>query len=208
MLAFAVYPRANDCRYLRWQRGIGVLIENRSGLTIGRAEPPRDMPVVSTGWFAVWTRARHEGRVLDQLQRKDLEAFLPRVARWSRWKDRKKRVEWPLFPGYCFVRIDPDDTLPVLKCSGVVSVVSSNGRPALIPDVEIDSIRTLVESELNYDPCPLVKIGQMVQVVSGPLKGVVGRLTRKGNHARLVLSVDLIGQGVAVELDAADVRPY
>ncbi len=45
------------------------------------------MPVVSTGVFAEWTRARHEGRVLDQLQRKNLEAFLPRVARWSRWKD-------------------------------------------------------------------------------------------------------------------------
>jgi transcriptional antiterminator NusG len=185
-----------------------VLIETPSALTISRTEPPDDMRVVSTGWFAVWTRARHEGRVLDQLQRKDLEAFLPRVPRWSRWKDRKKRVEWPLFPGYCFVRIHPDDTLPVLKCSGVVAVVSSNGRPAVIPDVEIDSIRTLVDSELSYDPCPFVKIGQMVQVVSGPLKGVVGRLTRKGNHARLVLSVDLIGQGVAVELDAADVRPY
>ena len=166
------------------------------------------LPERESAWYAVWTRARHESRVLDQLQRKALEAFLPKVARWSRWKDRKKRIEWPLFPGYCFVRIDPSETLPVLKCAGVVSVVSSNGRPAAIPDLEIDSIRTLVESELSYDPCPLVKIGQLVQVVSGPLKGVVGRLTRKGNHARLVLSVNLIGQGVAVELDAADVRAY
>jgi transcription antitermination factor NusG len=159
-------------------------------------------------WFAVWTRARHESRVLEQLQRKDVDAFLPKVARWSRWKDRKKRIEWPLFPGYCFVHIDPSQTLPVLKCSGVVSVVSVNGQPAAIPDQQIESIRTLVDSELSYDPCPLVKVGQLVEVVSGPLKGVVGRLTRKGNHARLVLSVDLIGQGVAVELDAADVRPY
>ena len=156
----------------------------------------------------MWTRARHENRVLDQLQRKDVEAFLPKVARWSRWKDRKKRIEWPLFPGYCFVKIDPHETLPVLKCTGVVSLISSNGRPAPIPDFEIESVRTLVDSELSYDPCPLVKIGQMVQVVSGPLRGVVGRLTRKGQHARLVLSVDLIGQGVAVELDAADVRAY
>jgi transcriptional antiterminator NusG len=205
---YASIRRASIADTLGGKRERDVLTENRSDPTIDRTESPHDMPAVSTGWFAVWTRARHEGRVLDQLQRKNLEAFLPRVARWSRWKDRKKRVEWPLFPGYCFVRIDPDDTLPVLKCSGVVSVVSSNGRPAAIPDVEIDSIRTLVESELSYDPCPLVKIGQMVHVVSGPLKGVVGRLTRKGNHARLVLSVDLIGQGVAVELDAADVRPY
>ena len=66
----------------------------------------------------------------------------------------------------------------------------------------------IVESELSYDPCPLVKEGQMVKVVSGPLKGVVGRLVRKGAHARLVLSVDLIGQAVSVEVDAADVRPY
>jgi transcription antitermination factor NusG len=169
---------------------------------------PPATAVDAAAWYAVWTRARHEVRVLEQLQRKDVEAFLPRVAKWSRWKDRKKRIEWPLFPGYCFVRIDVAETLPVLKCSGVVSFVSSNGRPAAIPDIEIDSVRTLIESELSYDPCPLVKVGQMVQVVSGPLKGVAGRLTRKGNHARLVLSVDLIGQGVAVELDAADVRPY
>jgi transcription antitermination factor NusG len=169
---------------------------------------PGTAPDSLPAWFAVWTRARHEARVLEQLQHKDVDAFLPRVGRWSRWKDRKKRVEWPLFPGYCFVHIDPSQTLPVLKCSGVVSLISMNGRPAPIPDREIESIRTLVESELSYDPCPLVKVGQLVQVVSGPLKGVVGRLERKGSHARLVLSVDLIGQGVAVELDAADVRAY
>ena len=179
-----------------------------SELTPARGPEPRRLTTGDTAWFAVWTRARHENRVLDQLQRKDVEAFLPKVARWSRWKDRKKRIEWPLFPGYCFVKIDPRETLPVLKCTGVVSLISSNGRPAQIPDLEIESVRTLVESELSYDPCPLVKIGQMVQVVSGPLRGVVGRLTKKGHHARLVLSVDLIGQGVAVELDAADVRPY
>jgi transcription antitermination factor NusG len=185
-----------------------VLSGLASELIIDRGLEPQSHTAGDTAWFAVWTRARHEHRVLDQLQRKDLEAFLPKVARWSRWKDRKKRIEWPLFPGYCFVKIDARETLPVLKCSGVVSLVSSNGRPAPIPDVEIESVRTLVESELSYDPCPLVKIGQMVQVVSGPLRGVVGRLTKKGQHARLVLSVDLIGQGVAVELDAADVRPY
>jgi transcriptional antiterminator NusG len=165
-------------------------------------------PALSTAWYAVWTKSRHERRVLDQLTQRDLDAFLPQVARWSRWKDRKKRIDWPLFPGYCFVRIDPGQTLSVLRCSGVVSLVSSNGRPASIPDEEIESIRTLIESELRCDPCPLVKVGDMVRVVSGPLRGVVGRLTRKGSHARLVLSVNLIGQGVAVELDAADVRPY
>jgi transcriptional antiterminator NusG len=163
----------------------------------------------STHWFAVWTRSRHEQVVRDQLARKKFEAFLPTITRWSRWKDRRKKVDWPLFPGYCFVRFDPVDTLPILKCTGVVSIVSFDGKPAQIPDFELDSIRLLIGSELQYDPCPLIREGTMVAVVHGPLRGVVGKLIRKdAKRATLVLSVDLIGQGVSVEVDAADVKPY
>ena len=162
----------------------------------------------TSAWFAVWTRSRHEQVVREQIQEKGIEAFLPTVTKWSRWKDRRKKVDWPLFPGYCFARFDPADRLSVLKCTGVVNIVSFNGDIAPIPDLEIDSLRKLVTSELQYDPCPLIKEGTMVEVVHGPLKGVVGRLLRKGAHARLILAVDLIGQAVSVEVDAADVKPY
>ena len=159
-------------------------------------------------WFAVWTRSRHEQVVRQQLETKGIEAFLPTITRWSRWKDRKKKIDWPLFPGYCFARFVPDSGLTVLKCVGVVNIVSFEGKPAPIPDHEVEGIRRLVTSELQYDPCPLIHEGMMVEVVHGALKGVIGRLVRKGSHARLVLSVDLIGQAVSVEVDAADVRPY
>jgi transcription termination/antitermination protein NusG len=160
-------------------------------------------------WFAIWTRSRHEQVVREQLDKKNVEAFLPTLPRWSRWKDRKKKIDWPLFPGYCFARFDPDDALPVLKVPGVVSIVSFEGKPAPIPDYELESIRLLVGSELQFDPCPLIHEGMMVEVVQGPLKGVVGRLLRKdARHARLVLSVDLIGQAVSVEVDAASVKAY
>ncbi len=95
----------------------------------------------------------------------------------------------------------------MLKCIGVVSIVSFNGELAPVPDHEIASIRTLLESTLPYDPCPMIKTGAMVEVSHGPLKGVIGRLTRKGTQDRLVLSVDLIGQAVSVQVDAADVKP-
>ena len=171
-----------------------------------REPGPADDPLQ---WFAVWTRSRHEQAVLDQLERKRIETFLRRITRWSRWKDRKKKIDWPLFPGYCFARFDAGDTLPILKCSGVVSIVSFDGKPAPIPELELHSIRLLVGSELQYDPCPLIREGMMVEVVHGPLKGVVGRLMRKDAHrARLVLSVDLIGQAVSVEVDAADVKAF
>lgn len=162
----------------------------------------------SHAWYAVWTRSRHEQVVREQLEGKGLEVFLPTVTRWSRWKDRKKQIAWPLFPGYCFARFDPLVRLPVLKCSGVVSIVSFDGEPAPIPDHEIAGIRRLVESDLIYDPCPFIREGMMVEVVHGPLRGVVGRLVRKGSRARLVLSVELIGRAVSVEVDAADVRAY
>jgi len=135
-----------------------------------------------------------------------MDAFLPTITRWSRWKDRRKQVAWPLFPGYCFVRIDPQARLGVLKCTGVVSIVGFNGEPVPVPDAEIEAVRLLVDSTLAYDPCPLLKAGMRVEVVHGPLKGVVGRLERKGGHARLVLAVDLIGRAVSVQVDAADVR--
>jgi transcription antitermination factor NusG len=159
-------------------------------------------------WYAVWTRSRHEQVVRSQIEQKGIEAFLPTITRWSRWKDRRKRIDWPLFPGYCFARFEPAERLSILKCAGVVSIVSVDGDIAPIPDFEIDGIRRLVTSELQYDPCPLISEGSMVEVSHGPLKGVVGRLLRKGAHARLVLAVDLIGQAVSVEVDAADVRAY
>jgi transcription antitermination factor NusG len=168
-----------------------------------------DRPDNNLQWFAVWTRSRHEQVVREQLEQKQFEAFLPTIPRWSRWKDRKKKIDWPLFPGYCFARFDPENVLPVLKCTGVVNIISFEGKPAAIPDFELDSIRLLVGSELQYDPCPLIREGMMVEVIHGPLKGVIGRLVRKDSpHARLVLSVDLIGQAVSVEVDAADVKPY
>lgn len=159
-------------------------------------------------WFAVWTRSRFEARVMTQLQEKQIDAFFPTVTRWSRWKDRKKRIDWPLFPGYCFVNIRREDALAVQKCTGVVQIISNQGVLAAVPDREIEDLRTFVTSGMACDPCPLIPIGAMVEVVGGPLRGVTGRLTRKGAHARLVLAVTLLGLGVSIQVDAADVRPY
>jgi transcription termination/antitermination protein NusG len=157
-------------------------------------------------WFAAQTLSRHEQLVRGGLGQRQIEAFLPTVSRWSRWKDRKKRIDWPLFPGYCFARFGPGELLNVLKCTGVVTVVSFAGRPAPIPDSEIQGIRLLLSSDVNYDSCPLLKEGMMVEVMRGPLTGVKGRLVRRGAQSRLILAVALLNCGFSAEVDACDVE--
>jgi transcription antitermination factor NusG len=163
---------------------------------------------VTPPWFAVRTRSRAEKAVHEQLARRGIEVFLPTVPRWSRWKDRRKRIDWPLFPGYCFARFDPTDAMRVRTCEGVATVVSFNGKLAPVPDDEVEAVRRLVTSDLQYDPCPFILEGSRVEVTHGPLKGVTGLLVKKDRHARLVLSVELIGRAVATTVDAADVRAY
>src|SRR5215208_4200964 len=123
-------------------------------------EPARDSEV---RWFALWTRSRHEQVVREQLVQKRIDVFLPTVTKWSRWKDRKKKIDWPLFPGYCFARFNAKERLPILKCTGVVNIISFEGDIVPIPESELDSIRVLVGSDLQYDPCPMIHEGMMVE---------------------------------------------
>jgi transcriptional antiterminator NusG len=171
-------------------------------------EPAIVVPPVEEPWFAVWTRSRAEQTVRDQLQHKDIEAFLPMVRRVSKWKDRKKELDWPLFPGYCFARFDPRACLDVLKCVGVARIITIEGKPAPIAHIEIQAIQRLVTTQYQFDPCPFLHEGDQVEVMHGPLKGVVGRLVRKGPHTKLVLSITMINRAVAVVFDASDVRKY
>jgi len=156
-------------------------------------------------WYVVRTRSRHEKTVRDQLVRRDVETFLPIAERWSRWKDRRKKVGFPLFPGYCFARFPLVDRLRVLTVVGVADLVGTSGRPEPVPDVEIEAIQRLASTTLQYDPHPFLAEGMDVEVVRGPLAGVRGKLLRKDRVTRLVLSVILIRQAAVVEIHPADV---
>jgi transcription antitermination factor NusG len=156
-------------------------------------------------WYALRTRSRHEKVVRDQLLHQGIEPLLPTVRRLNQWKDRKKEVEVPLFTGYCFVRFNQDQKLPVLKTVGVVDIVGGGQRPEPIPDEEIAAIQTLMASVLPYDPHPYLQEGMQVEVIRGPLQGVHGILLRKDKRHRLILGVRIIQQAAAVEIDTADV---
>jgi len=153
-------------------------------------------------WYALYTRPRHEKAVAEQLIKREMEAFLPVREVLSRWKDRRKLVQLPLFPGYVFVRTSLTHKRQVVSTDGVVCMVSFQGSPAPIPDEEIEAVREICLTKLPCDPYPYLTEGRWVRVVRGPLDGLTGILVRKKSKHRLVVSIDILQQSVAVEIDA------
>jgi transcription antitermination factor NusG len=135
-----------------------------------------------------------------------IEYFLPVYKSVRRWKDRRKQLELPLFPGYVFVRIALRDRLQVLQLPGVVHLVSFSGKPAVLADSEIESLRGLTQ-HAGIEPHPYLKVGKRVRVHSGPMAGVEGILVRRKERFRVVLSIHLIQRSVSVEVDETEVEP-
>jgi transcriptional antiterminator NusG len=156
-------------------------------------------------WYAIRTRSRHEKQVRDRFTVLGIEQLLPTVKRLNQWKDRKKEIESPLFPGYCFGRFSWDERLAVLKVAGVVDIIGGGSRPEPVPEEEINAIKILMTSTLRFDSHPYLLEGMPVEVIRGPLEGVRGILLRKDKRHRLVISVHVIQQAAAVEIDASDV---
>ena len=160
----------------------------------------------SSGWHALHIRYQHEKVVAELLTRQGFETFLPLYTAVHRWKDRTKRLSLPLFPCYVFLRGGVDRRLQILQTPGVHSIVETARRPGVIPETEIAAIRQAVENELRIEPYPFLTNGDWVKVKSGPLVGLEGILVRKQDRLRLVLSVEMLGRSVAVQVDAFTVE--
>ena len=115
----------------------------------------------------------------ESLAGNGFEVFLPTYNVIRKWTDRKKQLSLPLFPCYVFVRSNFERRLRILRTPGVHFLVMFAGRPAPIPDSEMDAIRKAVESRLRVEPHPFLRCGDWVRVTSGPLADVEGILVRK-----------------------------
>lgn len=158
-------------------------------------------------WYAAYTSANHEKRVAEQLHVRAVEHFLPLYESERRWKDRRMKLQLPLFPGYVFVRLALRDRLKVLQVPGLARLVGFNGLPCALPDAEIDAMRSCLARKVSIEPHPWVHVGRRVRVKAGPLEGLEGIVIRKRNRLRFVLSLDLINRSAAVVIDQANLDP-
>lgn len=168
-------------------------------------------PSAEPRWYACYTRARHEKVVDRLLAERGFETFLPLVPRVSQWKDRKKVVQWPLFPSYVFGRFRLSDVRRVLDTPGVAALVRSNGQPARIADDELDNVRRLVQvlSAGDGEPerRPFLAEGEWVEVMGGPFQGLRGVVVQQRNRRRVLIGIKAIGQGLEVDIDTSALRP-
>jgi len=165
--------------------------------------------ITPINWYAIYTKPRHEFVVHGELQKKGIESFLPSFKRLQQWKDRKKFVEFPLFPGYLFVHLQHDSGafLNALKTRGVVTFVSSvPGHPSSVAAEEIQSLKLLLDSGEELDVYPHLKEGELIRVRRGPLKGAEGILTRRDEQYLFLVNIHLLGRSVGVKIYADELE--
>ena len=158
-------------------------------------------------WFAAYTLSHHEKRVAGHLTNREIDSFVPLYATVHRWRNGcTKTLELPLFPNYVFVHIAARARSAVLNVPGVLSLVGFAGKPAALPEQQIEALRCGL-GERRLEPHPYLVVGDRVRITNGAMCGLEGVLVRKKNYFRVVLSLEVLRQSVAVEVDAIDVEP-
>jgi transcription antitermination factor NusG len=157
-------------------------------------------------WYALRVRSNHEVAVQTGLRNRGFEEFLPMYHARSRWSDRVKVTERPLFPGYVFARFDPSNRLPILMLPGFVHIVGFGNGPEPVDEGELGTVRRLVDSVFPISPWPYLREGEMVVVQHGALAGLEGVVLRTKDSFRVVVSLTLLQRSVAVELDRDAVK--
>ena len=155
-------------------------------------------------WHVVYTKSRAEKKVLQELSAGNIECFLPLQKQLRQWKDRKKWVETPLIPGYCFVNITRKEYDKVLQLNNVVNYITFERKAAIIQQYEIDAMRTLLQQHdfevdvtiENFEP------GKLVEIIEGPMVGLRGELIESRGKNKFALRIEQIETSFLVEIPA------
>ena len=160
-------------------------------------------------WYAVYVKSRYEKKTSKLLKEKNIEVYLPLVNRLKQWSDRKKMVEEPLFKSYLFVRTDLKNYYDILNTPGIVRFIGFEGKPVYVPDNQIVAVRQFVgefDDSSCLDELQDLHEGQMVEIVYGEMKGLVGRLLFIQGRQRLVVDIESVGRSIPINISRSQVR--
>ncbi len=152
-------------------------------------------------WYALYTKPRHEFKAELQLESNGIEHFLPTVIRIRQWSDRKKKVKEALFKSYIFIHANEKERLTALEQNAIVRTIFFDGKPAIIPDWQIDNLKKMLERSTDVAVMDQLKIGTRVKIISGPFKDVEGVVYETVNQEKmLAITIDLLRRSVVVQI--------
>jgi transcription antitermination factor NusG len=164
-----------------------------------------------TPWQVLHVTANHEKRVVQHLNARSVEYYLPLYTARSRWTDRTVELERPLFAGYVFIRFAPKQRLSIVSIPGVLHVLGGTGHHTVSSE-EMERIRQGLLHGYLLRPHPWLEIGAMVRVRGGIFDGVNGMITEFRHQCKVILSLSVVKQCFSLEvgteqIELMDIRP-
>ncbi|MBN1540807.1 UpxY family transcription antiterminator [candidate division KSB1 bacterium] len=157
-------------------------------------------------WYAFVTRPRHEKKVQTYLEQIAIEHYLPLRRTLNQWKDRKRWVDSPLFSCYIFARIAYIERYRVLEVPSVARIVGFNNQPTPIPDADIEAIRLILTTKQEIAVVDGFLHGQLVEIKSGPLHGMRGRVVDFRGSRWVEIHIEAISKAVLVDVQENVIR--
>ena len=159
------------------------------------ANPDKQNPASPLLWHVAYVKSRSEKKVKERLDRMGIQAFLPLIKTVRQWSDRKKTVQVPLFNGYIFLQLSGDDYTRVRMVEGVVNFIYQEKKIAVVPEKQIEDIRTFLESGLPVSASTdTFAKGEQVVINFGPLNGYQGELLEIENEKHFIVRIAVINQ--------------
>ena len=151
-------------------------------------------------WFALYTKSRSEFKAAEQLQSVGVQHYLPVVVKWKKWSDRKKKILEPILKGYIFILADEKERKLSLEQYSIVRCVFDNGRPAKIPEWQIDNLKKMLSKESDFLIQDGLIPGVKVKIRAGPFEGIIGVVHESDNGKTIAVSIDLLRRSVIAHL--------
>jgi transcriptional antiterminator RfaH len=158
-------------------------------------------------WFALYTKPRSEFKAEQQLMGAGIEYYLPTITRLKQWSDRKKKVTTPLLNGYIFIFANEADRLISVEQPAIVRCVFDSGRPARIPEWQIDNVKKFLETDQDVIVHNGIVPGANVIIKSGPFEGVRGIVIDGDEGKSISVSIELLNRSIIARLpDSGDLE--
>jgi transcription antitermination factor NusG len=151
-------------------------------------------------WYALYTKPRAEFKAAEQIGEAEVDYYMPTITTVRQWSDRKKKITEPLLRGYIFIYADEKERVRALEQYSVVKCVFDQGRPAKIPQWQIENLRKMLNASTDVFIQEGLMPGTQVKIKDGPFEGVIGKVQDNPNGKTIAVTIDLLNRSVVTYL--------